>query len=179
MIPRIYIYIIGGISICSCYVLREFQSLMEKLASGANPKIIVCDFNAWTEEWGSRETDTRIRELLQPFSVLSAFFVQENTGCVDTFRGEIRSMIYVTFVSDSKDSKDLRWHRSESYTHSDDQDIIFEIKQLTKINWSRKTVVKWAVNRFDEERLKEVLLQNTKLEGNTNDKASEIGGKIR
>lgn len=83
------------------------------------------------------------------------FFVQENTGCVDTFWGEIGAMTYVTFVSETL-AKDLQWHLSESYKNK----LVPEdsCKMGRQQSWRGK-----------------VLLQNTKLEGNANDKASKIG----
>lgn len=66
------------------------------------------------------------RILLEALSDLN--LVLTKTGCVNTSRAkEMRSTIDVTFVSDSL-AKDLV---SESYTHSDHQVIICDIKQLT------------------------------------------------
>lgn len=74
------------------------------------------------------------RNELEAFSRLNLVLV--NTGCVNTFRRtEMGSVIDIL-------AKDLQSYVSEEYTHSENQAIIFESMQCTRINCPRKATIK-------------------------------------
>lgn len=58
---------------------------MERLARDTNdynPKIIAGDTNAWTEDWGSRETIARGRVLFEALSELNLVLVNLDASSV-------------------------------------------------------------------------------------------------
>lgn len=80
---------VDGIYLYSCYAspndqLEDFIYRLVSDARGRSPVIIAGDFNAWAVDWGSVETNTRGRLLLEVFSSLDLALL--NDGELFTFR---------------------------------------------------------------------------------------------
>ncbi|CAB0039013.1 unnamed protein product [Trichogramma brassicae] len=126
---------IGGIFFFSVYAPprlseREFSALLANIteeARGRRPLVIAGDFNAWSTEWGCRETRPRASILLDSLALLDAVLL--NTGDVPTFNGrQGSSIVDLTFVCETLTPRVLSWTVSGLYTHSDHQAIVFEIE---------------------------------------------------
>ncbi|CAB0034439.1 unnamed protein product [Trichogramma brassicae] len=78
----------------------EFSALLTNIteeARGRRPLVIAGDFNAWSTEWGCRETRSRASILLDSLALLDAVLL--NTGDVPTFNGrQGSSIVDLTFV---------------------------------------------------------------------------------
>ncbi|CAB0039758.1 unnamed protein product [Trichogramma brassicae] len=87
---------IGGIFFFSVYApprlsAMEFSALLANItkeARGRRPLVIAGDFNAWSTEWGCRETRPQASILLDSLALLDAVLL--NTGDVPTFNATIR-----------------------------------------------------------------------------------------
>ncbi|CAB0037543.1 unnamed protein product, partial [Trichogramma brassicae] len=120
---------IGGIFFFSVYAPprlseREFSALLANIteeARGRRPLVIAGDFNAWSTEWGCRETRPRASILLDSLALLDAVMrCCLNTGDVPTFNGrQGSSIVDLTFVCETLTPRVLSWTVSELYTHSD------------------------------------------------------------
>ncbi|CAB0041120.1 unnamed protein product [Trichogramma brassicae] len=126
---------IGGIFFFSVYAPprlfeRDFSALLANIteeARGRRPLVIAGDFNAWSTEWGCRETRPRATILLDSLALLDAVLL--NTGDVPTFNGrQGSSIVDLTFVCETLTPRVLSWTVSGLYTHSDHQAIVFEIE---------------------------------------------------
>ncbi|CAB0040711.1 unnamed protein product [Trichogramma brassicae] len=126
---------IDGIFFFSVYVPprlceMEFSTLLANIteeARGRRPLVIVGDFNAWSTEWGCRETRPRASILLDSLALLDAVLL--NTGDVPTFNGrQGSSIVDLTFVCETLTPRVKSWTVSGWYTHSDHQAIVFEIE---------------------------------------------------
>ncbi|CAB0038006.1 unnamed protein product [Trichogramma brassicae] len=126
---------IGGIFFFSVYAPprlseREFSALLANItekARGRRPLVIAGDFNAWSTEWGCRETRPRASILLDSLALLDAVLL--NTGDVPTFNGrQGSSIVDLTFVCETLAPRVKSWTVSGRYTHSDHQVIFFEIE---------------------------------------------------
>ncbi|CAB0040882.1 unnamed protein product, partial [Trichogramma brassicae] len=90
---------IGGIFFFSVYAPprlseREFSALLANIteeARGRRPLVIAGDFNAWSTEWGCRETRPRASILHDSLALLDAVLL--NTGDVPTLNGRKGSSI--------------------------------------------------------------------------------------
>ncbi|CAB0040050.1 unnamed protein product [Trichogramma brassicae] len=108
----------------------EFSTLLANItkeARGRGPLIIAGDFNAWSTEWGRRETRPRASIQLDSLALLDAVLL--NTGDVPTFNGrQGRSIVDLTFVCETLTPRVKSWTVRGWYTHSDHQAIVFEIE---------------------------------------------------
>ncbi|CAB0040007.1 unnamed protein product [Trichogramma brassicae] len=130
----------------------EFSALLANIteeARGRRPLVIAGDFNAWSTEWGCRETRPRASILLDSLALLDAVLL--NTGDVPTFNGRPGSSIVdLTFVCETLAPRVKSWTVSGWYTHTDHQAIVFEIED-TRIStrpstrqsrrWNARTLV--------------------------------------
>ncbi|CAB0040907.1 unnamed protein product [Trichogramma brassicae] len=100
---------------------REFSALLANIteeARGRRPLVIAGDFNAWSTEWGCRETRPRASILLDSLALFDAVLL--NTGDVPTFNGrQGSSIVDLTFVGETLTPRVLSWTVSGLYTHSD------------------------------------------------------------
>ena len=154
---------ISNIYVYSCYAspntsIEVFQNFLDRLvndALGRTPVIIAGDFNAWATEWGSRETNTRGRALLESFSVLDISLV--NKGEKFTFcRAGTGSIIDLTFVSNCLIQYVTTWYVSDIYTNSDHQAIFYELSGNnlpSKMKRKRPKMIGWKHKLLDEETL--------------------------
>ncbi|CAB0040039.1 unnamed protein product [Trichogramma brassicae] len=131
----------------------EFSALLTNIieeAWGKRPLIVAGDFNAWSTEWGCRETRRRVTALLDAFAALEAVLL--NTGDMPTFTGPLGySVIDLTFASDTLAPQITSWAVSELYTHSDHQAIVFEIKTARPPRPSTRKSCKWNARTLDTE----------------------------
>ncbi|CAB0029769.1 unnamed protein product [Trichogramma brassicae] len=131
----------------------EFTALLTNIieeAWGKRPLIFAGDFNAWSTEWGCRETRRRATALLDAFAALEAVLL--NTGDMPTFTGPLGySVIDLTFASDTLAPQITSWAVSELYTHSDHQAIVFEIKTARPPRPSTRQSCKWNARTLDTE----------------------------
>ncbi|CAB0031889.1 unnamed protein product [Trichogramma brassicae] len=109
---------------------REFSALLAnntEEASGRRPLVFAGVFNAWSTEWGCRETRPRASILLDSLALLDAALL--NTGDGPTFNGrQGSSIVDLTFVCETLAPRVKSWTMSGWYTHSDHQAIVFEIE---------------------------------------------------
>ena len=115
---------INGVFICSCYTpprwsLDQFNDMLDRLTADLTdrrPVVNTGDFNAWAVEWGSRTTNARGTNLLEPVTRLDV--VLANEGTTSTFRKNGReSIVDVTFCSSSLAGV-FNWRVNENYTNS-------------------------------------------------------------
>ncbi|CAB0029846.1 unnamed protein product [Trichogramma brassicae] len=148
---------IGGIFFFSVYAPprlseREFSALLANIteeARGRRPLVIAGDFNAWSTEWGCRETRPRASILLDSLALLDAVLL--NTGDVPTFNGrQGSSIVDLTFVCETLAPRVKSWTVSEWYTHSDHQAILFEIEDTrTTTRPSTRQSYRWNARTLD------------------------------
>ncbi|CAB0041230.1 unnamed protein product [Trichogramma brassicae] len=96
---------IAGIFIFSIYApprlsQEEFTGLLSNIvdeARGKTPILVAGDFNAWSTEWGSRETKPRGEALLDALAPLDVLLL--STGSKPTFVGQQgESIVDLTFA---------------------------------------------------------------------------------
>lgn len=156
---------IKGIFFCSCYAppswdIAQFKEMLDDVVSigrSHQPIVIAGDFNAWAVEWGSRYTDNRGQALLEAFSLLDVELA--NNGNEFTFfRNGRNSVIDITFAS-SELARNLEWHVSQVYTHSDHRAVIFRLRphQDGRPNASRLRRG-WVAGNLDDELMREMAL---------------------
>ncbi|CAB0037663.1 unnamed protein product [Trichogramma brassicae] len=151
---------IGGIFFFSVYAPpklseREFSPLLANIteeARGRRPLVIAGDFNAWSTEWGCRETRPRASILLDSLALLDAVLL--NTGDVPTFNGrQGSSIVDLTFVCETLAPRVKSWTVSGRYTHSDHQAILFEIEDTgTSTGHSTRQSCGWNARTLDADR---------------------------
>ncbi|CAB0029049.1 unnamed protein product [Trichogramma brassicae] len=131
---------------------REFSALLANIteeARGRRPLVIAGDFNAWSTEWGCRETRPRASILLDSLALLDAVLL--NTGDVPTFNGrQGSSIVDLTFVCETLAPRVKSWTVSGRYTHSDHQAIFFEIEDTgtsTRPSMRQSCKCKWKAHR--------------------------------
>ncbi|KAH8256521.1 hypothetical protein KR032_001946, partial [Drosophila birchii] len=111
----------------SCYLpprltLLDFAAVLDEVVDDARGKrnvIIAGDFNAWATEWGSSNTNSRGRTLLEAFASLDG------------------SVVDLTFCSNSVFQR-ARWRLSDLYTASDHKAIICDISNRAEAIPARK-----------------------------------------
>lgn len=137
-----------------------YQASVDRLASsarGLTPMLIGGDFNAWSTEWGSSETNTRGRGLLETFSSLKVTLL--NDGKTPTYTGGNGTIVDLTFITSTMVRR-CEWRVSDHYTHSDHQAILLDIGESTRGPKSRDRVRRiWKVSAFDREVFDEMMRQ--------------------
>ncbi|CAB0042383.1 unnamed protein product, partial [Trichogramma brassicae] len=183
---RVHPYIawarIGGIFFFSVYAPprlseREFSALLANIteeARGRRPLVIAGDFNAWSTEWGCRETRPRASILLDSLALLDAVLL--NTGDVPTFNGrQGSSIVGLTFVCETLTPRVLSWTVSGLYTHSDHQAIVFEIEDDgASSRPSTRRSYRWNARTLDKDRFSAVVSSASVAPGTAEDMASSL-----
>ncbi|CAB0037383.1 unnamed protein product, partial [Trichogramma brassicae] len=172
---------IGGIFFFSVYAPprlseREFSALLANIteeARGRRPLVIAGDFNAWSTEWGCRETRPRAF-LLDSLALLDAVLL--NTGDVPTFNGrQGSSIVDLTFVCETLTPRVLSWTVSGLYTHSDHQAIVFEIEDDGASSGpSTRRSYRWNARTLDVDRFSAVVSGASVAPGTAEDMASSL-----
>ncbi|CAB0030810.1 unnamed protein product [Trichogramma brassicae] len=173
---------IGGIFFFSVHAPprlseREFSALLANIteeARGRRPLVIAGDFNAWSTEWGCRETRPRASILLDSLALLDAVLL--NTGDVPTFNGRRGSSIVdLTFVCETFTPRVLSWTVSGLYTHSDHQAIVFEIEDDGASSGpSTRRSCSWNARTLDVDRFSAVVSSASVAPGTAKDMASSL-----
>ncbi|CAB0044864.1 unnamed protein product [Trichogramma brassicae] len=164
---------IGGIFFFSVYAPprlseREFSALLANIteeARGRRPLVIAGDFNAWSTEWGCRETRPRASILLDSLALLDAVLL--NT--------EGSSIVDLTFVCETLTPRVLSWTVSGLYTHSDHQAIVFEIEDDGASGRpSTRRSYGWNARTLDVDRFSAVVSSASVAPGTAEDMASSL-----
>ncbi|CAB0037470.1 unnamed protein product [Trichogramma brassicae] len=173
---------IGGIFFFSVYAPprlseREFSALLANIteeARGRRPLVIAGDFNAWSTEWGCRETRPRASILLDSLALLDAVLL--NTGDVPTFNGrQGSSIVDLTFVCETLTPRVLSWTVSGLYTHSDHQAIVVEIEDDGASSGpSTRRSYRWNARTLDVDRFSAVVSSASVAPGTAEDMASGL-----
>ncbi len=174
---------INGIFYYSCYAppslkLDEFKEFLDRLVNDAKfrkPTVISGDFNAWAEEWGSIYTNHKGQALLEAFAVLDVVLL--NVGDKPTFRrGESKSIVDLTFASDSLVGDVVNWSVSDHYSYSDHSYITwaFRSDSTDSIVAKRPCVTKWQATKFDDEVFRLLLNDVNICNGGAEAKAEHI-----
>ncbi|CAB0040703.1 unnamed protein product [Trichogramma brassicae] len=173
---------IGGIFLFSVYAPprlseREFSALLANIteeARGRRPLVIAGDFNAWSTEWGCRETRPQASILLDSLALLDAVLL--NTGDVPTFNGrQGSSIVDLTFVCETLALRVKSWTVSGRYTHSDHQAIFFEIEDTgTFTRPSMRQSCKWNAPTLDAGRFSATMSSASVAPGTAEDMASSL-----
>ncbi|CAB0030714.1 unnamed protein product [Trichogramma brassicae] len=173
---------IGGIFFFSVYALprlseTEFSALLANIteeARGRRPLVIAGDFNAWSTEWGCRETRPRASILLDSLALLDAVLL--NTGDVPTFNGrQGSSIVDLTFFCETLTPRVLSWTVSGLYTHSDHQAIVFEIEDDgASSRPSTCRSCRWNARTLDVDRFSAVVSSASVAPGTAEDMASSL-----
>ncbi|CAB0028338.1 unnamed protein product [Trichogramma brassicae] len=156
---------------------REFSALLANIteeARGRRPLVIAGDFNAWSTEWGCRETRPRASILLDSLALLDAVLL--NTGDVPTFNGrQGSSIVDLTFVCETLTLRVLSWTVSGLYTHSDHQAIVFEIEDDgASSRPSTRRSCRWNARTLDVDRFSAVVSSASVAPGTADDMASSL-----
>ncbi|CAB0041916.1 unnamed protein product [Trichogramma brassicae] len=173
---------IGGIFFFSVYAPprlseREFSALLANIteeARGRRPLVIAGDFNAWSTEWGCRETRPRASILLDSLALLDAVLL--NTGDVPTFNGrQGSSIVDLTFVCETLAPRVKSWTVSEWYTHSDHQAVLFEIEDTgTTTRPSTRQSCRWNARTLDADCFSATVSSASVAPGTAEDMASSL-----
>uniref|UniRef100_A0A6M2DSR2 Putative r1-6 dk n=1 Tax=Xenopsylla cheopis TaxID=163159 RepID=A0A6M2DSR2_XENCH len=153
---------VDGVRFYSCYAppsisIAEFTDFLDRLVEDAkqhHPVAIAGDFNSWAVDWGSKHTNARGRALLEAFNELDIVLI--NNGDKPTYtKGGARSIIDLTFVSNSLARGNCKWNVLDIYTASDHHAILWEISkdQNSRRPITQSNVVGWKVKSFDPEAL--------------------------
>ncbi|CAB0039743.1 unnamed protein product [Trichogramma brassicae] len=156
---------------------REFSALLANIteeARGRRPLVIAGDFNAWSTEWGCRETRPRASILLDSLALLDAVLL--NTGDVLTSNGrQGSSIVDLTFVCETLTRRVLSWTVSGLYTHSDHQAIVFEIEDdgASSRPFTRRSC-RWNARTLDVDHFSAVVSGASVAPGTAEDMASSL-----
>lgn len=162
---------VNGVFFCSCYApprwpIERYTRMLDKLADaliGKTPAVIAGDFNAWSTQWGSRETTRRGQDLLETLARLDVDLA--NVGDTSTFRRNgVSSIIDVTFCSPCL-LGNMDWRVDEGFTASDHQAIRYNV-DCNPRSTSRGIVQRaqrWKTTSLN----KEVLVEALRREVNT------------
>ncbi|CAB0034435.1 unnamed protein product [Trichogramma brassicae] len=143
-------------------------------ARGRRPLVIAGDFNAWSTEWGCRETRPRASILLDSLALLDAVLL--NTGDVPTFNGrQGSSIVDLTFVCETLAPRVKSWTVSEWYTHSDHQAILFEIEDTgTTTRPSTRQSYRWNARTLDADCFSATVSSASVAPGTAEDMATSL-----
>ncbi|CAB0032892.1 unnamed protein product, partial [Trichogramma brassicae] len=138
------------------------------------PLVIAGDINAWSTEWGCRETRPRASILLDSLALLDAVLL--NTGDVPTFNGrQGSSIVDLTFVRETLTPRVKSWTVSGRYTHSDHQAILFEIEDTgTSTGPSMRQSCGWNARTLDADRFSAAVSSASVAPGTAEDIASSL-----
>ncbi|CAB0043854.1 unnamed protein product [Trichogramma brassicae] len=171
---------IGGIFFFSVYAPprlteMEFSALLANIteeARGRRALVIARDFNAWSTEWGCKETRPRASILLDSLALLDAMLL--NTGDVPTFNGrQGSSIVDLTFVCETLTPRVNSWTVSGWYTHSDHQAIVFEIEDTgIPTRPSTRQSSRWNALTLDADRFSAAVSSASVAPGTAEDMAS-------
>ncbi|XP_054257440.1 uncharacterized protein LOC128982505 [Macrosteles quadrilineatus] len=125
-----------GLTFFSCYLtpnqpIAEYRQMVDSLEDGilnVDGGVIVCgDFNARAVEWGSPQTNTRGRYVLEMAARLGLHVL--NVGNVSTFRrpGYGETIPDISLASEGLANRISDWRVSEDYSASDHQAIVFGV----------------------------------------------------
>ncbi|CAB0036117.1 unnamed protein product [Trichogramma brassicae] len=158
----------------------EFSALLTNIveeAQGKRPLIVAGDFNAWSTEWGCRETRLRATTLLDALAPLDAVLL--NTGDTPTFTGpQGSSVVDLTFATDTLTSRVTSWAVSELYTNSDHQAIVFEIEIARTLRTPLRQSGKWNARSLDVEGFCEMMTSTVVPPGPTEEMATKLMAAI-
>jgi hypothetical protein len=125
---------VNDVYICGCYApprlsLIEYEEMLDSLTSllvNKSPVIIAGDLNAWSLEWGSRETNQRGQSTLLAMAQLDV--VVANQGNEYTFISGLGrgSVVDITFCSPIL-LPNLKWRVGKEYTASDHQYVFYTV----------------------------------------------------
>ncbi|CAB0029871.1 unnamed protein product [Trichogramma brassicae] len=173
---------IGGIFFFSVYAPprlseSEFSALLANITEetrGRRPLVIAGDFNAWSTEWGCRETRPRASILLDSLALLDAVLL--NAYDVPTFNGrQGSSIVDLTFVCETLTPRVLSWTVSGLYTHSDHQAIVFEIEDDgASSRPATRRSCRWNARTLDVDRFSAVVSSASVAPGTAKDMASSL-----
>ncbi|CAB0040549.1 unnamed protein product [Trichogramma brassicae] len=173
---------IGGIFFFSVYAppkLSEmkFSALLANIteeARGSKPLVIAGDFNAWSTEWGCRETRPRASILLDSLALLDAVLL--NTCDVPSFNGrQGSSIVNLSFVCETLVPRVKSWTVSGRYTHSDHQAIVFEIEDTaTSTRPLTHQSCRWNARALDADRFFAAVSSASVAPGTAEDMASTL-----
>lgn len=150
--------VIAGVAIYSVYVspnttlefLAAVLSDVREDIRGRDRAVVAGDLNAWAVEWGSRATNHRGRIVLDFIAEVDLLLLNE--GGTPTFeRRGATSCIDITMVTQSLGSSVVKWTVSESYTGSDHNALIWEIRDRVESRSSDgRRDGGWARTGFEE-----------------------------
>lgn len=153
----------GGINIFGFYhspntEYEVFRRSVDRLASSAQglaPVLIGGDFNAWSTEWGSSETNARGKGVLESFAMLNVTLL--NKGRKPTYTGGTGTIVDLTFATSSLVRR-CDWRVSDHYTHSDHQAILLDIADVARAaKYRDRAKGTWKASAFDGEVFDEVM----------------------
>ncbi|CAB0040440.1 unnamed protein product [Trichogramma brassicae] len=150
---------------------REFSALLANIteeARGGRLPVIAGDFNAWSTEWGCRET-RRGRPSCST-RLLSSMRCCLTPGS---------SIVDLTFVCETLAPRVKSWTVSGRYTHSDHQAIFFEIEDTgTSTRPSMRQSIKWNARTLDAGRFSAAMSSASVAPGTAEDMASSLMSAI-
>lgn len=152
---------LGNVHFYSVYAppslqIYEFTDLLDRLAEDVeehSPGVIAGDFNAWSVEWGSKETGPRGTQLLRTIACLDMTLL--NTGTTQTFETDNgSSIIDLTIASPSLIRGGNDWITHDVFNESDHRLISWTVAGgPTKMRppFKRVNFRGWNANKFDAE----------------------------
>ncbi|XP_038106605.1 uncharacterized protein LOC119766237 [Culex quinquefasciatus] len=164
---------VNGVFYCSCYApprwsIDRFDRMLDRLTdalTGKTPVVVAGDFNAWSTQWGSRESNRRGQDLLEALARLNVDLANE--GFTSTFRRNgVSSIVDVTFCSPSLMAS-MDWKVDEGYTHSDHQAVTFRICRVARgpAQPASRQECRWKTSTLN----KEVFVEALRRESATRD----------
>lgn len=164
---------VNGVFYCSCYApprwsIDRFDRMLDRLTdalTGKTPVVVAGDFNAWSTQWGSHESNRRGQDLLEALARLNVDLANE--GFTSTFRRNgVSSIVDVTFCSPSLMAS-MDWKVDEGYTHSDHQAVTFRICRVVRgpAQPASRQECRWKTSTLN----KEVFVEALRRESATRD----------
>ncbi|XP_073831423.1 uncharacterized protein [Musca autumnalis] len=148
------------VTVMSCYLtpsdsMDEFQLKLNEIEDetrNIDGNIVMAgDFNSRAVKWGSQETNTRGRKIMEMIARLG--LVIANVVCVPTFRrpGCNGTIPDITMVSENIANRIVNWKVLEIYTASDHQYISYTLQPArgTTRQRRREGTRKWNAKRLD------------------------------
>ena len=142
---------------------RMIDSLEDEILNIPGGVIIGGDFNARAVEWGSSETNTRGRYVLDMAARTGLHIL--NTGGVSTFRrpGYGETIPDISLVTEGFAHRVTNWKVCEDYSASDHQAILFKVlsEQATPEANSAPLSRRWNVRRLDKSSFEDLVKNKT------------------